>query len=334
MPAQKKTLYDILGVPRDAMTIDVGLAYEKRLAELQRMVPQDPSALALLHEAHEVLSDAKRRAAYDAALVTAQEKALAKEQAAAPDLVLEPEADEGRRRTRIPPIGIAMGVVAALILLFFALPSRTPEAPAPSHPAEVPAPPPPPPQPKPAKDVLAQSLASVGTVQGVEMSGRAVHLGLAFAIEPGAMVTTCHGIRAGSELVVTVAGENHSATLAVTDELLDLCRLSVTPPVKAPLALAPVEAKPGDRVYVLGANAAGQLALAEGEVKAIVPDPRGPMLQLSVPVAAGDSGGAVFDPYGKVLGIATTARAHGGAAPGLGAPASWIAQMRSRERGK
>ncbi len=335
MAQAKKTLYDILGVPRDALALDVGLAYQKRLEELQRAVPQDPSALALLHEAHEVLTNPKRRATYDAALVTASEKAAAKEQAAAPDLVVEPDAEEPRRVPRIPPVGIAMGVIAALILLFFALPSRTPEAPAPHPPAEAPKPPPPPPppQPKSAKDILTQARDSVGRLQSFEMSGRAVPIGLALAVEPAAVVTTCHGISAGAQLVVTVGTENHSGTLGVTDEVLDLCRISIAAPPVTPLVLAAADAKPGDTIYALGANAAGDIALTEGKVKRMVPDARGPMMEISMPVAPNGSGGAVFDTFGKLVGIATTAQGHG-AGVSLAVPVSWIAQMRSRERAR
>ncbi|HEX3061408.1 MAG TPA: DnaJ domain-containing protein, partial [Usitatibacter sp.] len=111
----KQTLYDILGVPPDAMPIDVALAYDKRLQELRAAPVQDTGALTLLRQAHEVLGDPKRRAAYDASLVSASEKAAAKEQAAAPDLVLEPDEDEAPRR-RIPPVGIAVGIVALLVI--------------------------------------------------------------------------------------------------------------------------------------------------------------------------------------------------------------------------
>ena len=44
MATQKKTLYEILGVPRDANDLDIGLAYKRRKAELARAVPPDPGA--------------------------------------------------------------------------------------------------------------------------------------------------------------------------------------------------------------------------------------------------------------------------------------------------
>jgi len=329
----KQTLYDILGLAPDATPIDLGLAYEKRLQELRAAPVQDAGALALARQAHEVLGDPKRRAAYDASLVSASEKAAAKEQAATPDLVLEPDEEESAPRRRIPPVGIALAIVALLVIAFFALRTSPPPAPAPvaEAPAEAPKPPPPPPpQRKSAKDVLALAQASVGRLESFEMSGRAVPLGLAIAIDPATMVSTCHGIPGGAQLAVVNGAENRSATLAVADETLDLCRLSVAPPPLAALPLADHEAKAGDAIYALGANAAGELAVTEGQVKRLVPDARGPVYEISMPVAPNGSGGPVFDAYGKVIGIATTAQGHG---VSVAVPASWIGRMQSREKG-
>ena len=332
MPQRKKSLYDILGVPNDATPIDIGLAYQKRREELERTGAHDPGEAALLRQAHEVLTNPKRREAYDASLVTESEKAAAREQAEAqePDLVIEEGEDESARR-RIPPVGIAIGVVVVLVIAFLLFHSagHEREAPPPAPVAEAPPAPAPPPQPKAPKDIFAQAQRSVGRVQGFEMSGRAVPLGLAFAVENGAMVTTCHGIPAGSQLVVSIGPDVRSASLLIDDESLDLCRLSVAPPLE-PVALADHDVKPGDAIYALGANARGELALTEGKVKSLMPDARGPMIELSMPVAAEGSGGPVFDAYGKLVGIATTNHGHGAGAS-LAIPASWIARMRSRE---
>ena len=43
MPVPKKTLYEILGVARDANELDIGLAHERRVAQMRRTVPPDPS---------------------------------------------------------------------------------------------------------------------------------------------------------------------------------------------------------------------------------------------------------------------------------------------------
>lgn len=335
MASHKRTLYDILGVAPDALPVDIGLAYEKRGAELRDGGSSDPGEAALLRQAHEVLADPKRRAAYDASLVTDAERAAAREQAQAPDLPLEDEGEAGERRIRIPPVGIAVGLVALLVIAYALMHSRTPAVkPAPAAVAEAPAPAPAPapaaPQPMAPKAILAQAQKSVGRVQAFEMSGRAVPLGLALAIDAAAMVTTCHGIPGNAQLIVSLGAENRSASLAVDDESLDLCRLAVDPPL-VPAALAQREAQPGDAIYALGANASGELALTEGKVKRFVPDARGPMIELSMPVAPNGSGGPVFDAYGKLVGIATTSESHG-ASVSLAIPASWIARMRSRDR--
>lgn len=330
---RKQTLYDILGIAPDAMPIDVGLAYDKRMAQLREAAVQDAGALALARQAHEVLADPRRRAAYDATLVTESEKAAAKEHAEAPDLVLEAD-EEAAPRRRIPPVGIAVGVVALLVIAFFALRPTAPPAPGPAAepPVEAPKPPPPPPppQPKSAKDILVLAQRSVGRLQSFEMSGRAVPLGLAIAVDGAAMVTTCHGIPGGAQLAVAIGAENRSATLAVADEPLDLCRLTVPAPPLVPVAVADADAKVGDKIYAIGANPAGEIAVTEGQVKRLVPDARGPLLEISMPVAPNGSGGPVFDAYGKLVGIATTAQGHG-ASVSLAIPASWIGRMRSRE---
>jgi len=46
MAAPKKSLYEILEVPHDANELDIGLAFQRRMNELQRDVPQDPSQIA------------------------------------------------------------------------------------------------------------------------------------------------------------------------------------------------------------------------------------------------------------------------------------------------
>jgi S1-C subfamily serine protease len=332
MAGQKKNLYEILGVPRDANSLDIGLAYQRRTAELQRAVPPDPGAASFVHQAHEILSNPQRRAAYDASLVTAAEKAAAAEQQE-PDLVLEGGEEEAKPRPKYLAPGI--GVVTVLVIaIFFAMRSHAPEAPKPVEPvvaAPKPPPPPPPPQPLGPEQILPAALQSVGRVMSYEMSGRAVPLGMALATEPGTMITTCHGIPGGSQLVVRVGADSNSANLTVTDEVLDLCKLAIAGLNARALPIAPDEPRPGDKVFALGVNAKGDFALTEGTVKVLRPSPQGKVIEISVPIAPGGSGGAVFDTYGRVVGIATTPHNYG-AGLNIAIPSSLIETMRTRER--
>ena len=330
MATQKKSLYEILGIPRDANGLDIGLAYQRRTAELQRAVPPDPNAQSFVHQAHEILSNPQRRAAYDASLVTAAEKAAAAEQHE-PDLVLESGDDDTRPKNKYLVPGIVAAVVL-VIILFFAMRPHAPEAPKPVEPVAVaprPAPPPPPPKPLGPEQILPAALLSAGRVMSYEMSGRAVPLGLAIATDSGTMIATCHGIPGGSQLVVRAGAESNSANLTVTDEMLDLCRLAVAGLNARAVTLTPDDPRPGDKIFALGVNAKGDFALTEGTVKALLPTPQGKVLEISVPIAAGGSGGAVFDAYGRLAGIATTPHNYG---PGrqIALPASWINEMRTR----
>jgi serine protease Do len=330
MAAQKKSLYDILGLSRDANDIDIGLAYERRKAELQRASPQDASAIALAHQAHEILSNPKRRAAYDASLVTQAEKAAAAEQAA-PDLVLEGDEDEKPARNKYLIGGIAAAVAAIVAAIVVLRPGHDRPPPPPPPVVEAPKPPPPPP-PKPLgpEQILPAAMLSIGRVMSYEMSGRAVPVGLALAVEPNRMITTCHGIPAGGKLMVKVDQESMSADLAETDEELDLCRLAVQGLNVRPLTIATEEAKAGDKIFVLGVNSAGVFALTEGTVKQARIVGGTKVLELSMPVNPASSGGAVLDTFGRLVGIATTPHRYGPAPAAISA--GWISQMRSRAR--
>ena len=328
MAAPKKNLYEILGVSPDAMDLDIGIAHANKLKELQRAIPPDPGAQVLLHEAFEVLSNKQRRAAYDASLITAQEKAAAAEQAAAPDLVLEGGEEESKSGKKY--VGAAIGAVVALVVVgYFVFHSA--QTPPPPPVVEAPKPPPPPPPPKPltVDQMIPVVFKSAGRVMSYEMSGKAVPLGLAFSIEPGAMVSTCHGIPAGSQIVVKVGPDSDSATLNVTDELLDLCRFAVAGFTGPPLKVSPDEPKQGDAIFVLGTNDKGDLVLNPATVKNMFAAPAGKVIDLSVAVPPTATGAAVFDVYGRLVGVATSPHNYG-AGLNVAMPASWLAQMRTR----
>jgi S1-C subfamily serine protease len=164
-----------------------------------------------------------------------------------------------------------------------------------------------------------------------EMSGQALPIGLAVAIDRGVFATTCHGIPAGSALVVRIGAQSHSATLSANDEQLDLCKLAVPDIRTGGLAPAADELKVGDKLYVLGANAKGEIALTETKVKQLRATPLGKVIEIDVPVAPNGSGGAVLDTYGRLAGIATTPHAFGTGLE-IVLPGSWLRDMRSRTR--
>ena len=333
MAQPKKTLYQILGVPRDASEEAIGLAHEMKSAEMQHAVPPNPSGLAMVNQAREILSDPKRRAAYDASLVAAAEKAAAHQQSLEqePDADAEADADEQDRKRKMRLGAMIGGVALVMVILFFAIrPKSPPPPPAPEPSAEAPKPaPPPPPKVRTAADIVADASTSGGQLLSYSMSGSGAPAGMALEVELGQMITTCHGIPAGAKLVVKVGPQLHAADLTITDEELDLCRLSVAGFATPPLKVATEEAKAGDRVFVVSANAKGEIAATEGKINQVRTTPRGRVLELSVPIAATASGGGVFNEFGQLVGIATAPHDYG-AGLNVALPVSWIAQMRSR----
>ncbi|HUQ29216.1 MAG TPA: trypsin-like peptidase domain-containing protein [Usitatibacter sp.] len=328
--AQKKSLYDILGVPPDANEIDIGLAYEGRLQERQRSARHDPNEEALVQQAFEILSNPKRRAAYDASRVTAAEREAAAKQTQAPDLVVEDDGTETPARPKWLIPAIVAGI-AVLAVAFFAMRSGPPAVKAPP-PAVVESPKPPPPaQPLRAEQILPAAIRATGQLLSYDMSGAAVPLGIAVSLEAGTVITTCHGIAAGSKLVFRQGTETHSAELLVIDEVLDLCKLTVPGLTAAPLAIATEEPKAGDKIFALGMNSQRAFALTEGTVRKALMSQNAKLLDLSVPIAPTSSGGPVVDAFGRVVGIATTPHRHGSDV-NAAISSAWISQMRSRAR--
>ena len=332
MAQGKRTLYEILEVPADAGPEDIAHAHERKVLEIKRSETFDPNVATLVKQAFEVLSNPKRRAAYDASLVTSAERAAATSQASADlDLSADAEADERSRKMRL--LGTVGGMALILVVLFMVFRPRTPP-PAPTPPPEPvaetqkPAAPPPP-RLRTGAEILADATTSSGQVLSYSMSGQATPLGMAVEVDVGQMITTCHGIPAGSKLVVKVGKDAMPADLTITDEDLDLCRLSIPGFTTPPLKLAPEDAKAGDKVYVVGMNATGEMAATEGKVNQLRATPAGQVLDISVPIAASASGGGVFNDRGQLVGIATTAH-QAGAGLNVALPVSWLAQMRSR----
>jgi S1-C subfamily serine protease len=324
--AAKKSLYEILGVEPDANELDIGLAFQRRNFELNRMPDADPNAAALVQQAHEILSNARRRAAYDASRVTEAEKAAAAGQAT--DLVLD-GGDEDEAPSRPRWLFPALGAVVILIVVgFFVTQSKkpSPEKAEPAAEAK-----PPPPKPMTAEQVMALATRATGLLMSYNMSGATVPVGMAVSIDPASIVTTCHDLAAGAKPVFRQGAETISAELTITDEFLDLCRLNIVGSSSKTLALAPEQAKAGDKIFALGANAKGELALTEGTVKAVRAVPDGTILELSMPIAASGSGGPVLDSFGRVVGIATTPHKFGAGVNAAIASAS-IPEMRSRTR--
>lgn len=337
-PVRKRTLYDILGVEKDANAIDIGIAYKKKLAALDRDPGADPNEANLVHEAYHVLCMPNERAAYDAKLISIAEKAAARTAAMNPDLVLEPEDEEG-------PVWKNKYVLTggALVLAFLAFwmarsPSKKPEvkivaqrelrpetvAPVPTAPIS------PVLAPRSAEELFTDLSRSTARITAHNVSGRAVGLGSGVVTGVGTVITNCHVAAAGGSLTVRVGGEQFSASVEVADEEYDLCRLSVLGLTAPAVNIGTAESlKTGQKVYAIGAPQGLDLTISDGIVSGMRDLPQGRVIQTTAPISPGSSGGPLFDAYGRLVGIMTFQH-KSGQNLNFAVPADWIANMRSR----
>jgi S1-C subfamily serine protease len=321
MAQPKKTLYDILAVPRDAGAGDITAAFQRAKAALDDSPNADPNSHVVLRHAYDTLKDPKRRAAYDASLAGAPQK---------PAAPVDEEVIEVAPPTRqLPWIPIAIGVAVVAVIILIALrPSRPPPPPAEPQPVAEPAPPPPPVlKTKSGVEILADASTSGGPLLSYSMSGQATPVGIALSTEPGTMITTCHGIPGGEKLVVRVGSETLAADVLITDETLDLCKLQIAGFGAPPVKVAAETPKAGDKIFAVGVNAKGEPAVTEGTVKQLLETTEGRLIELSMPIGQYSSGGGVFDAYGRLIGIATVQHKSG---LSIALPATNITLMRSR----
>ena len=287
------TYYEILGVKPNAKHHDIGLVYNRQVSARRReSAPPDLKAETKLREAYEVLSDLDRRAAYDKQLAGARLK---------------------------PAFGAKQGAfaVVAIALVAGGIYYYTIKRPADAV-ADVPG--------KPAAEIATAATSAVGRLHSIDVSGQSKAVGVAFAIDPGVMVASCHGIAPGAQLAVNLNPRMAPARVTMTDEALGLCRLAVEGAGSTPLSISGVEARAGDVVYATGVNAVGEVVLKEGRVKRVAPAARGKVIESTVPVSIDATGAPLLDVHGRVVAVATHA---GGESRHVMIPQAWTEGARS-----
>jgi TPR repeat protein/S1-C subfamily serine protease len=140
-----------------------------------------------------------------------------------------------------------------------------------------------------------------------------VSFGTGWPIQPGYIVTNQHVVSGKKNImIVSTSGEKSPAKVLIEDKLNDLVILDVDHPEKLPptLPIAKSSAKTGMKVFTIGYPHPDIMGtkpkLSEGIVNALsgyMDDPR--ILQISVPVQAGNSGGPLLNMNGEVVGIVT-----------------------------
>jgi hypothetical protein len=146
---------------------------------------------------------------------------------------------------------------------------------------------------------------SIVVVRAYDRTGKQVGLGSGVVLPSGDIVTNHHVIKAGVRHTVARGGETAAATVMAFDPDKDLCLLLAPRLIATPARLGRATAlKVGEKVYAVGAPAGLELSLSEGIVSQLRGGPP-PIIQTTVAISPGSSGGALFNERGELVGITT-----------------------------
>ena len=270
----KQTLYDVLGLTRDASAREVEHAYRRLSGEIRREhAAPNPRRDALLHEAFDVLSDPHRRAAYDKSLRGGR--------------FFGASGRSGPRRPWLLALAAIVAVVGAVAYFMLGSGGGRPQGPALS-----------------AQEIHTAASVAVGRVSRVAMSGARSALGVAVAVEEGVMLTVCRDIAPGTQILVRIPPRDIPAQVASADPATGLCKLAVSGGASWPLPLSPQPPRVGERVYAVNLGPLGEAVVSPGEVKRLRAVPGGQVIDSTA--RAGDplDGSPLLDAQGRVIAVA------------------------------
>ena len=182
----------------------------------------------------------------------------------------------------------------------------------------------------------------------IDARGKDRAQGSGVVIGPGQVVTNYHVINGATSLEVRQGERRWPAAAEAIDPKRDLAILAIKnfdlPRVTLRASSALVV---GERVYAVGAPRGLELTLSDGLISALrrdrvdkpekgdksAPPPDGPaLIQTTVPISPGSSGGGLFDAQGRLVGI-TTFSAVGSQNLNFAHPTEWIEALRAPKLG-
>jgi len=172
--------------------------------------------------------------------------------------------------------------------------------------------------------------------------------GSGVVVGPGQVVTNYHVINGATSLEVRQGERRWPATAEAIDPKRDLAVLAIKSFDLPRVTLRPSSALVvGERVYAVGAPRGLELTLSDGLISALrrdrpdktekndkgdksAPTPDAPaLIQTTVPISPGSSGGGLFDAQGRLVGITTFFRRRGAQSAFFAIPVDWIESLPS-----
>jgi len=167
---------------------------------------------------------------------------------------------------------------------------------------------------------------SVVVVKVYDWQGNQTGLASGVMLPSGDIVTNYHVVKAGVRFTVGRGKQATPATLKGGDPDKDLCLLTAPGVVAVPARLGKTaKLKVGDPVYAVGAPQGLELSLSEGIVSQLRGGGPHPIIQTTVAISPGSSGGGLFNAEGELVGITTFYRKTGQSL-NFALPVEWIAE--------
>ena len=156
-----------------------------------------------------------------------------------------------------------------------------------------------------ASQVYEQVKDSVVVVKAYDQQGKPVGLGSGVMLPSGDVITNYHVVKAGVRYTVGRGQQGVLATVKAGDPKKDLCLLTAPGLTAKPARLGKAaRLKVGEPVYAVGAPQGRELSLSEGIVSQLRGGPP-PLIQTTVAISKGSSGGGLFNAEGELVGITT-----------------------------
>ena len=189
-----------------------------------------------------------------------------------------------------------------------------------------------------ASQVYEQVKDSVVVVKAFDQTDKPVGLGSGVMLPSGDVITNYHVVKTGVRYTVGQGKQTAPATLKAGDPKKDLCLLTAPGLTAKPARLGQAaRLKVGEPVYAVGAPQGLELSLSEGIVSQLRGGPP-PLIQTTVAISGGSSGGGLFNAEGELVGI-TTFYLKDGQSLNFALPVEWIGEVagkiiRDRPRGE
>ena len=171
---------------------------------------------------------------------------------------------------------------------------------------------------------------SVVVVKAYDQKGKLVGLGSGVRLPSGDVITNYHVVKAGVRYTVGQGKQGVPATVKAGDPDKDLCLLTAPGLTAKPARLGQAaRLKVGEPVYAVGAPQGLELSLSEGIVSQLRGGPP-PLIQTTVAISQGSSGGGLFNAEAELVGI-TTFYLKDGQSLNFALPVEWIGQVAGKK---